>query len=130
MANNVALAGHVVLEDYVVLGGFTGVTKFNRVGKHAFLGAYSLIRLDFPPFFTGKGLDDLKVQAVNAIGLSRRGFDETTVRDIKNAFKLLYLKKGLTLNDAMSELKELAKANKEVQYLFDFISSSKHGIVR
>lgn len=130
MANNVALAGHVTIEDFVTLGGFTGVTQFNRVGKHAFIGAYSLIRLDFPPFFTGKGLDDFNVQSVNAIGLSRRGFSEETVREIKNAYKLLYVKKGLVLKDALAELKVQAKDSAELAYLVDFIASSKNGIVR
>lgn len=130
MANNVALAGHVTIEDYVVLGGFTGVTQFNRIGKHAFIGAYSLVRLDFPPFFTGKGLDDFNVQSVNAVGLSRRGFSEQTIRELKNAYKLLYVKKGLVLKDAMEELKVQAKDSAELAYLVDFISTSKTGIVR
>ena len=130
MANNVALAGHVTIEDFVTLGGFVGVTQFNRVGKHAFIGAYSLIRLDFPPFFTGKGLDNFSVQSVNAIGLSRRGFSEETIREIKNAYKLLYVKKGLVLGDALIELKKQAKDSAELSYLVDFISSSKNGIVR
>ncbi len=130
MANNVALAGHVTIEDYVVLGGFTGVTQFNRVGKHAFIGAYSLIRLDFPPFFTGKGLDDFSVQSVNAVGLSRRGFSEQTIRELKNAYKLLYVKKGIILKDAVAELTAQAKDSAELAYLVDFISSSKSGIVR
>ena len=130
MANNVALAGHVTIEDFVTLGGFVGVTQFNRVGKHAFIGAYSLIRLDFPPFFTGKGLDNFSVQSVNAIGLSRRGFSQETIREIKNAYKLLYVKKGLLIKDAIIELKNQAKDNVEITYLLDFITSSKNGIVR
>lgn len=130
MANNVALAGHVTLEDFVVLGGFTGVTQFNRVGKHAFIGAYSLIRLDFPPYFTGKGLDDFKVQSVNAIGLSRRGISEDAVRRIKNAYKILYVKKGIVFEDAMKELKNEAKDSDEILYLVNFIEKSKNGIIR
>ena len=130
MANNVALAGHVKIEDYVVLGGFTGVTQFNRVGKHAFIGAYSLIRLDFPPYFTGKGLDEFKVQSVNAIGLSRRGVSDEAIRKIKNAYKLLYVKKGVVFKDALMELKEEAKNSDEILYLVNFIESSKSGIIR
>jgi UDP-N-acetylglucosamine acyltransferase len=130
MANNVALAGHVTIEDYVVLGGFTGVTQFNRVGKHAFIGAYSLIRLDFPPYFTGKGLDDFKIQAVNAIGLSRRGFSEDSIRKIKNAYKLLYVKKGINFEEIMSELKKEALNNDDISYLLKFIETSKSGIIR
>ena len=130
MANNVALAGHVTIEDYVVLGGFTGVTQFNRVGKHAFIGAYSLIRLDFPPFFSGKGLDDMKVQSVNSVGLSRRGFSDDTIRKLKNAFKLLYVKRGIVMEQAMSELKKEAENNDDVAYLLRFIENSRSGIVR
>jgi len=130
MANNVALAGHVTIEDYVVLGGFTGVTQFNRVGKHAFIGAYSLIRLDFPPYFSGKGLDEFRVQSVNSVGLSRRGFSEESIRRIKNAFKLLYVKRGIVLEQAMEELRKEAKDCDDIEYLVRFIETSKSGIVR
>ena len=130
MANNVALAGHVTIEDYVVLGGFTGVTQFNRVGKHAFIGAYSLIRLDFPPYFSGKGLDDFRVQSVNSVGLSRRGFSDESIRRIKNAYKLLYVKRGIVLEQAMEELKKDAKDCDDIGYLVRFIETSKSGIVR
>jgi UDP-N-acetylglucosamine acyltransferase len=130
MANNVALAGHVVIEDYAVLGGFTGVTQFNRVGKHAFIGAYSLIRLDFPPFFSGKGLDDFRVQSVNSVGLSRRGFSEEAIKKIKNAFKLLYVKRGIVMEQAMEELRNDAKNSDDVAYLVRFIENSRSGIVR
>ena len=130
MANNVALAGHVTVEDYVVLGGFTGVTQFNRVGKHAFIGAYSLIRLDFPPYFSGKGLDEFRVQSVNSVGLSRRGFSDESIRKIKNAYKLLYVKRGIVLEQAMEELKKEAKDCDDIGYLVRFIESSKSGIVR
>ncbi|HOW17061.1 MAG TPA: acyl-[acyl-carrier-protein]--UDP-N-acetylglucosamine O-acyltransferase, partial [bacterium] len=82
------------------------------------------------PFFTGKGLDDFSVQSVNAVGLSRRGFSEETVRELKNAYKLLYVKKGLVLKDAVDKLKEQAKDSAELAYLLDFILSSKTGIVR
>ncbi|MBN1114129.1 MAG: acyl-ACP--UDP-N-acetylglucosamine O-acyltransferase [Oligoflexia bacterium] len=130
IANSVALAGHVVLEDYVVLGGFTGVTQFNRVGKHAYIGAYSLIRADFPPFLTGKGLDDFKVQSVNSIGLERRGVPEENIRKLKNAYKLLYVKKGITFQDAVNTLSGKEYGCPEVTYLLEFIASSNNGIVR
>ncbi|MCX6113472.1 MAG: acyl-ACP--UDP-N-acetylglucosamine O-acyltransferase [Proteobacteria bacterium] len=130
LANGASLAGHVALEDYVVLGGFTGVTQFNRIGKHAFIGAYSLIRLDFPPYFTGKGMDNFNVQSVNAIGLSRRGFSEEAIRKIKNAYKLLYVKKGVVFEDVMNELREEAKNSDEILYLVKFIETSKNGIIR
>lgn len=130
MANSVALAGHVTLEDNVVLGGFTGVTQFNTIGKHAYIGAYSLIRSDFPPFFTGKGLDDFKVQSVNSVGLSRRGISDDSIRKLKNAFKLLYMKKGILLDNAVSELKTEENSSEEVEYLINFIEKSKNGIVR
>lgn len=128
IANNVSLAGHVTIEDYVVLGGFSGVTQFNKVGKHAFVAAYSLVKSDFPPFFVGKGLDDFKIQSVNSIGLSRRGFSEQSIRNLKEAFKKIYIKK-ITLEKALEELKELEKSD-EVNYLVQFIKSSKNGIVR
>jgi len=130
MANNVALAGHVTLEDYVVLGGFVGITQFNTIGKHAFIGAYSMIRSDFPPFFTGKGMDNFSVQSVNSVGLSRRGYSEDAIRRIKNAYKLLYVKKGTILADVVKELKSEEPQSDEISYLVRFIENSKNGIVR
>lgn len=130
MANNVALAGHVTLEDNVVLGGFVGVTQFNRVGMHAYIGAYSLIRSDFPPFFTGKGMDDFKVQSVNSVGLARRGFTEDAIRRLKEAYKLIYVKKGVVLEDIIKELKKEGSKNDEIAYLVRFLENSKNGIVR
>jgi UDP-N-acetylglucosamine acyltransferase len=130
MANGVSLAGHVTIEDHAVIGGFTGVTQFNKVGRHAFIGAYSLIRLDFPPYFTGKGMDDFNVQSVNSVGLSRRGFSEDVIRKIKNAYKLLYVKKGVIFEDVMQELRREASNSDEIAYLVKFIETSKGGIIR
>lgn len=126
MANAVALAGYVVLEDNVVLGGYTGVTQFNTVGKHAFIGAYSLIKSDFPPFMTGKGLEAIKVKSVNAVGLSRRGFKKETVEALREAYKIIYLRNNNTLEKVVNDLSTMAKKDKEVEYLLNFIKNSKN----
>jgi UDP-N-acetylglucosamine acyltransferase len=126
MANAVALAGYVILEDNVVLGGYTGVTQFNTVGKHAFIGAYSLIKSDFPPFMTGKGLECIKVKSVNAVGLSRRGFKKETVEALKEAYKIIYLRNNNTREKVTNDLSLMAKNDKQIEYLLNFIKNSKN----
>jgi len=128
LTNNTGLCGHVIIEDNAIIGGFVGVTQFNRIGKFAYIGGYSVIRNDFPPFFRGKGNDDFKVQAVNTIGLARSGIVKQTIDDIKEAFKIIYMR-NLTLDEALKELEILGKESNEVKYLFNFIKNSK-GILR
>jgi len=130
LANGAAIAGHVVMEDYVTLGGYICVVQFLRVGKFAYVGINSAIRKDFPPFFTGKGTDICKVQSVNSVGMSRRGYSEEQIRKLKNAYKLIYLKKGIDFPDVMKELEAMAADSEEVLYLYNFIKNSKAGIVR
>lgn len=128
LTNNVGLCGHVEIEDHAIVGGFVGVTQFNKIGKFAYIGGYSVIRNDFPPFFRGKGNDEFKVQAVNSIGLSRAGVSKEVINELKEVYKILYMR-NLTLEEAMSEIEVIAKDISEVQYLFDFIKNSK-GILR
>lgn len=128
LTNNVGLCGHVEIEDNAIVGGFVGITQFNKIGKFAYIGGYSVIRNDFPPFFRGKGNDEFKVQAVNSIGLSRSGVSKEVINELKEVYKILYMR-NLTLNEAMGEIEVMAKDSGEVKYLFDFIKNSK-GILR
>jgi UDP-N-acetylglucosamine acyltransferase len=124
-ANGTAIAGHVEVQDNVTLGGYIGVVQFLKIGKFAYIGTNSALRKDFPPFFTGKGNDVFEVQSVNSIGLSRRGYSEDKIRKLKNAFKLLYLKKGLTFDERMTALQEMTQDSEEVLYLYNFIKNSE-----
>ncbi|NVJ60482.1 MAG: acyl-ACP--UDP-N-acetylglucosamine O-acyltransferase [Gammaproteobacteria bacterium] len=124
-ANNASVAGHVIVNDWVILGGFTGVHQFCKIGEHAFSGMKSSITQDVPPYVM---LHEGEPRAINAEGLKRRGFDTDQIRDIKNAFRAIY-RKGLKLDQAIEEIKLIGSGD-HLTRLIDFIQQSERGIVR
>ncbi len=127
-ANNATLAGHVSIEDHVILGGFTGVHQFCRVGAHVITGISSVIRQDVPPFFTVAGNPTVP-HGINAEGLKRRGYSPEAVAAIKRAYKTLY-KSGLGLVDAQAAIAKDAQTQPELLPLAEFLAVSGRGIIR
>ena len=127
-ANNTSLAGHVRIEDYVILGGFTLVHQFCAIGMHSFSGANTLIFKDVPPFVTVWG-NRAEAYGINKEGLKRRGFSSETIRALHQAYKIIY-KQNLTTELAIETLKELREKHPEVRQLVTFLQQSKRGIVR
>jgi UDP-N-acetylglucosamine acyltransferase len=127
-ANNASLAGHVTIEDHVILSGFSGVFQFCRVGVHSFAAMGSMIEKDVPPFVKVSGYY-AKPFGLNTVGLKRKGFSVETLANVRRAYKTIY-RKGLTVKAALVELAEMAKTCEEINVLIDFISSSQRGIVR
>lgn len=125
-SNNASLAGHVTIEDHVVLGGFSGVYQFCRVGAHAFVSTNSVVIKDVPPFVKVSGYY-AKPYGLNSVGLQRRGFTETVLAELKQAYKIIY-RNGLTVAKALEELQKSESA--EIIKLVQFIESSNSGIVR
>ncbi len=127
-ANNVTLAGHVVIEDFVILGGFTGVHQFCRVGSYSFSAIASVIVKDVPPYVLVSG-NSAKPSGLNREGLKRHGFDSTTINILRKAYKAIY-RDGLILKDALQVLSELGVESDEVEVMRSFIAMSQRGIVR
>jgi len=127
-ANNAQLAGHVHVGDHVILGGYTGVHQFCRIGAHSITGIGSVVLKDVPPYITASG-DTAKPYGVNAEGLKRRGFSADTITKLKRAYKTLY-RSGLTLEQARRELGRQARDCAEVQVIVDFLASASRGIIR
>jgi UDP-N-acetylglucosamine acyltransferase len=125
-ANNATIAGHVSVGDWVILGGFTGVHQFCKVGAHAFAGMNSSITQDVPPYVM---LQDGVPRAINAEGLKRRGFASDDIRAIKNAFRALY-RKNLKLEQAKTEIQTIANNSQAVDVIVQFLENSQRGIVR
>jgi UDP-N-acetylglucosamine acyltransferase len=125
-SNNASLAGHVHIDDYVVLGGFSGVFQFCRVGAHSFISTNSVVIKDVPPYVKVSGYY-AKPFGLNSVGLQRRGFTSELVSELKRAYKIIY-RNGLTVANALEELKKIAAP--EVRMLADFIEASSAGIVR
>lgn len=128
LANNTTLAGHVVIDDYVILGGFTGVHQFCRIGKYSFSAIASIIVKDIPPYLMISG-NKAKPSGLNKEGLKRNGFSGHTIKNLKAAYKLVY-RNGLLLQEAVEKLAELEKDCPEVSEFGRFIQQSARGIAR
>lgn len=128
-ANNASLAGHVHLGDHVVLGGFTGVHQFCKVGAHVITAVNSAVYKDIPPYVLAAGSDGAKPNGINSEGLKRRGFSPEAIAIVKQAYKTLY-RNSLTLEEAKTALVEQARTHAEVQIIVDFLATSTRGIIR
>jgi UDP-N-acetylglucosamine acyltransferase len=127
-ANNTSLAGHVIVDDYAIFGGFSGVHQFCRIGKYCFTAISSIVVRDVPPFLMVAG-NTAKPNGLNREGLKRHGFSNETINLLRKAYKIVY-RQGLTLKLALTELGNLGQESEEVRYFSDFISKSTRGIVR
>jgi len=128
MANNVTLAGHVYVGDWVIFGGFSGAHQFSKVGAHAFLGMYSGVNRDVPAYVMVSGQPGLP-RGINSEGLKRRNFSDEQIRNIKHAYRLVY-RKGLKLADAIREIESLSRNQPELAVFLDSLRSSERGIIR
>jgi UDP-N-acetylglucosamine acyltransferase len=127
-ANCAALGGHVEIGDWVILGGLTAVHQHVKIGAHAFLAGGAIVQRDVPPYVMVAG-NPAVPHMVNAAGLKRRGFDEQQVRNIRNAYRVLY-RSDLKLAEALEKLRPQAETRSEIKAFVDFISSSTRSIVR
>jgi len=133
-ANSSQLAGHVHVGDWVILGGFTVVHQFCRLGAHSFTAMNSLLFADLPPFVMCQG-QPAQARSMNFEGLKRRGFSPERVRAVKAMHKALY-RDGLTLAQAQAQIANITQATPEaapdVDMMLDFLgkTSAERGIVR
>jgi UDP-N-acetylglucosamine acyltransferase len=128
MSNNATLAGHVHVEDHAILSGFTAVHQFCRIGTHSFIGGLSGITKDVLPYMMVAGHPP-EPRGVNQEGLKRRGFTPEQLRNLKEAYRILY-RSGLRLVEAREQLAALAAGNPEVGVIVQFMDRSERSIVR
>ena len=128
MANAASLGGHVHVEDWAILGGFSIVHQFCRVGAHSFSGMGSVIAKDVPPYIILNG-HPAKPHGINKEGLKRRGYEEQQLRAITEAFKLLY-RSGLPFAEAKQRIDELAREQPALTLMSDFFANSNRSIIR
>ncbi|HEX2858897.1 MAG TPA: acyl-ACP--UDP-N-acetylglucosamine O-acyltransferase [Alphaproteobacteria bacterium] len=126
IANYVQLAGHVVLEDDVTIGGLSGIAQHLRIGRHAIIGGHSAVSQDVPPFGNVSGRK-AQLKGLNLIGLRRRGFDRMLIQAIDEAYDYLFDADDLPLNQRATQLKKRSKLS-EVKELADFVLTSNRGI--
>ncbi len=125
-ANEVALAGHITVEDHVFLSNGVGAHQFVRMGRYAMVGGKSKIVQDVLPFFITDG-NPPRVRGLNSVGLTRAGFSEESRRALKNAYRTLF-KSVAPLAEVLSELEQIDDEN--VSHLVSFIRQSKRGFTR
>jgi UDP-N-acetylglucosamine acyltransferase len=129
-SNNASLAGHITVGDYVIFGGFAKVAQFTRLGAYSFLVANADIGKDILPYvIAGGSVDTAKLYGLNIIGLRRQGFSEPIIQNLKNAYNVI-LRKGLTVQQAILELKDMATSCTEIQLFIDMLKQSERGILR
>lgn len=128
MANAATLAGHVEIADRANVGAYSGVHQFCRVGLEAFIGGYSVVVKDAPPFAVIQG-NHAKCYGLNRVGMKRRGYSKETIEKLHRAYHLL-LSAKLNTTQALEKIKAEIAGSKEVDLLVEFIETSKRGVVK
>jgi UDP-N-acetylglucosamine acyltransferase len=128
LVNLATLAGHVVVEDYAYIGGIVAIHQFTRIGTHAMVGGFSGIGQDIPPYTMASG-PRAKLFGLNTVGLKRHGFTDTTIAELKKAYKILFREKH-TLKEAIKKVQTDLPYTDEIKCLIEFIEKNKRGICR
>lgn len=128
MANCATLAGHVIIQDQVGVGGLVGVHQFVRLGRLSYIGGFGKVVQDIPPFMLADG-NPLAVRALNSVGLKRKGFSEEAQSLLKKCYKILYMEK-LSTRQALEKIDSEVEKVPEVEELLGFIRSSERGITK
>ena len=127
-SNNATLGGHVTVGDHVIIGGLSAIHQFCRIGRYAMLGGCTKIVQDVPPFMIADG-NPAEIRGINKVGMERHDFAPETVREIKEAYRILY-RMNLNVKTAAAQICETRKPIPEIQQLLDFLGSTERGIVR
>jgi UDP-N-acetylglucosamine acyltransferase len=128
IANSVALAGHVVLEDHVHFGGLSAAHQFTRVGRLAFVSGMTGVAMDVAPYCMASG-NRAELAGLNAIGMQRAGFSEEQLGRVKQAYKIVF-RSNLQLAEAIAQLEGELGAHPEIAHLVRFLRGSQRGVTR
>jgi UDP-N-acetylglucosamine acyltransferase len=129
VGNSVGIAGHVIVEDWVDISPYSGVHQFCRIGRHAFIGPYSVVKQDVLPYSLTSHKPELGVFGANSIGLERRGFEKSSIESLQTAFRLL-TRSQLNTSQAIERILAEVPPCPEVETLIGFIRSSERGFVK
>jgi UDP-N-acetylglucosamine acyltransferase len=128
MSNLAQLAGQVVVEDYAGIGGMAGVHQFVRIGSHAFVGGFTKLVRDVPPYFLAEG-NPAEVYGLNAVGLRRHGLSKESLGELKDAYKTLY-RSERNISQAIEALRESVKTDEGRTLLAFLEADSERGILK
>ena len=129
LGNSVGLAGHVIIEDWVDVAPFSGVHQFCRIGRHAFIGPYSVIKQDIMPYSLTSYKPEVSVFGANSVGMERRGFSKAAIESLQTALRLL-TRSNLNTSQAVERIRAEVPACAEVDELLEFIRTSERGVVK
>jgi UDP-N-acetylglucosamine acyltransferase len=128
-ANSATLAGHVAVEDYAAVGAFSPVHQFCRIGRHAYIGASTVITQDVAPFSRVVSERETRYYGINSIGLERRGFSRQRIETIERAYRLL-MRSKLNTSQALERMRAELNGSADVAELIAFIESSQRGLTK
>ena len=127
-ANNVTLAGHVEVGDWVTIGGLTPIHQFVHVGAHVMIGGGFRAVQDVPPYVLA-GREPLRYEGINLIGLRRRGFTREQIENIEDVYRVIY-SSGLMFSEAIKKIDAEFPKTAEVNLILNFLKTSSRGIIR
>ncbi len=128
LANGVTLAGHIVIDDFAIIGGLSAVHQFVHIGSHVMISGGSLVRKDVPPF-TKSAHEPLAYVGINSIGMRRRNFNSDTINQIQDIYRILFVK-NLNLKKATEEIESTIPQSEVRTEILDFIKSSQRGLMK
>jgi UDP-N-acetylglucosamine acyltransferase len=126
LSNVVQLSGHVTVEDRAIISGMSAVHQFVRIGRHAFVGGFSRVTKDVPPFLKAVG-SPVRLYGLNSVGLQRNGFEADVLRELKRAYRLMF-RSDLNVSHALERARAELQPMPEVQQFLQFIEDSQRGI--
>ena len=129
IANYGGLAGHVTLEDWVTIGGMTGISQFVRVGMHSYIGGQSGLEKDVPPFTIALGSRPCQIKGANIVGLRRRGYTAEKIQKINEAIKL-WTRHDVPKEQCLLEIESQYGEHPDIHRFVSFIRESQTGTVR
>ncbi len=127
--NGVTLGGHVTVGDFALLGAFTGVHQFCRIGRYAFTGGFTVLTQDLPPFLKVAGMRPPRIFGLNGVGLKRRGFSRERIDALRRMVKVLYFS-GLNTSQAVDRIRTEFPSGPDRDEILEFIQTSKRGILK
>jgi len=123
------LAGHVTIDDFVTVGALSGIHQFCRVGKHAFIGGFTVITQDVLPFCSVAGVRPSHIYGLNSIGMRRKGFSRERLNTLKEIFKIFFYSE-LNTAQALKKIEKEVPRGEDRDEIINFVRDSQRGIVK
>ena len=128
LVNNVQMAGHVIVDDWAIIGGSSSIHQFVKIGAHAFVSGGSLVRKDVPPYAKA-AREPLSYAGINSVGLRRRGFTNEQINEIQEVYRHIF-QRGLNNSKAIEIIEATLPASKERDSILNFVRRSDRGIMK